>query len=719
MHEFFSTCPKGLEPLLQQEVVSLGGEFQRETVGGVWFLASLAVSYRVCLWSRIANKVYLPLAVKPVTTAEQLYEVVADIPWEDHINPSGSLWIDFRGTNKYLRDTQFGALKAKDALVDRIRSRFGERPSVAKQNPDLTLSLRLAKGQLTVLLDLCGESLHRRGYRMEQGAAPLKENLAAGILYRCEWPALAKQGAPLLDPMCGSGTLLIEAALMAADIAPGLQRSSFAFERWLNHQNDIWLELREEAFARVDKNKIGEIRGYDIHRGVLDAAEHNIEDAGLAGYVRVSAKPVNEFKKPTHRDIGCGLIVTNPPYGERLGDVQALTTLYSDLGRSLREEFVGWQAGVFTGNPDLGKFMGLRSHKKYKLFNGSLPAELLLFNVQPEQFVNAPPPEAILTRPSDPYKVTEGARMVMNRLQKNLKQLSKWVKANNIECYRLYDADMPEYSAAVDLYGEYIHIQEYQAPKSVDEKRAAERFHDLVAAVKQVLQPDLDKISIKQRRRNKGKQQYERAEQASHRTLVMREGDAQLEVNLWDYLDTGLFLDHRPVRKLIAEQALNKKFLNLFCYTATASVQAALGGARETVSVDMSHTYLEWAKRNFAKNNLRSNKHRFEQADCIEWLQRCREGFDLILLDPPTFSNSKRMQGVLDIQRDHPALIKRCMELLTADGLLIFSNNLRSFKLDNTLAEAYKVVDYHEQSIDPDFKRNQKIHQCWLLQHKR
>lgn len=720
MIEYYASCPKGLEQLLAEEITQLGGEFKRETIGGIWFLGGLSVAYRVCLWSRLANKVLLPLVKSSVANDKDLYELIASVPWEDHLSPNGRLWVDFAGTNRFIRNSQFGALKVKDAIVDRIRDRFGVRPSVDKENPNLIINVRLSKGKVTVSIDLSGDSLHRRGYRLRQGFAPLKENLAAALLYRCRWPEIAADDGALLDPMCGSGTILIEAAMMAADIAPGLKRSSFAFEHWLNHSNDVWLELREQAQERINLDKIPEIRGYDFNRTVLEAAEFNIAQAGLIGKVRVTAKPLAAFKKPTHKPIDTGLVLTNPPYGERLGDLEQLIPLYRQLGTSLREEFVGWKAGVFTGNPDAAKNMGLRSNKKYKLYNGSIETELLLFDVNETQFVNAPAPEHILTRPSDPYKVTEGAKMLINRLAKNKKQLGKWLKKNDIECYRVYDADMPEYSAAVDIYGDHVHIQEYQAPKSVDEEKVKQRFNDIVAAVKQELQGDESKISIKQRRRNKGKQQYERLnERADRRELmVVEEGGAKFEINLWDYLDTGLFLDHRPVRLKIRELAHGKKFLNLFCYTATASVHAAIGGAKETVSVDLSNTYINWSKRNFELNRLVSKNHRFEQADCVQWLNECREGFDLILLDPPSFSNSKKTETVLDIQRDHVSMINRCMDLLLPGGLLIFSNNLRSFKLDESSLSHFEIEDYTKKSLDPDFARNQKIHNCWLIRNK-
>ena len=714
---FFATCPKGLESLLLTELRDMGLNSLRETVAGVYFEGPLKDAYRACLWSRLANKVLLHLGRFPAANAEQLYESARAIPWQDHLRPEGTLLVDFSGTSGSIRNTQFGAVTVKDAVVDCLREYANQRPSVSKQDPDLRVAARLHKGQVALSIDLCGDSLHRRGYRQRQGAAPLKENLAAAILIRAGWPEVCERGGALIDPMCGSATLLIEAAFMALDRAPGLNRSQFACERWLQHDAEAWRELRAEARERYQQGlarDIGEIRGYDEDRDVLYAAQDNIEMAGLEEFVRVSQKSLEQLVQPTHKTLTSGLLVTNPPYGERLGEKDALSGLYRQLGDRSKEQFPGWRLAVFTGNPDLGKSLGLRAKKRYKLFNGALPSELLLTEVSEENFVNAPP--KTVSDKVEESELSPGAAMLVNRLRKNQKQLSKWLKREQISCYRLYDADMPEYAAAVDVYGDYVHVQEYAAPKSIDDRKAEARFEEIKQAVPVALDVAVDNVSYKQRRRNRGSQQYERQSERHYPQVPVREGSATLMVNLWEYLDTGLFLDHRPVRRMIADMARGKRFLNLFCYTASATVHAALGGAVESVSVDMSQTYLKWAEKNFLANNMSTDKHRLEQGDCRQWLQQCRQGFDLILLDPPSFSNSKRMEGVLDIQRDQVALVDRCMELLRPGGTLIFSNNLRSFKLDESLQQRYQVTNITEQSLDPDFQRNKKIHQCWLIQ---
>lgn len=728
------------------ELESLGADDRRETVAGVYFDGDLTLAYRVCLWSRLANKILLPLTNFEVGSQEDLYQGAQQIAWEEHLGPQSTFLVDFIGVSNAIRNTQFGAVKIKDAIVDRLRDFSGDRPSVSKANPDLRINARLSKNKVVLSIDLSGESLHRRGYRLKQGSAPMKENLAAGILMRAGWPEIAKQGGALLDPMCGSGTLLIEAAQIAADIAPGLGRASFGFERWLNHRNDIWLELRNEAIERRRAGLAGqlpEIRGYDADLKVIRAAEDNIISAELDHWLRVSRKELAAFTLPTHTQLTPGLVVTNPPYGERLGEQQSLKLLYAHLGERLKQEFSGWRAAVFTGNPELGKQMGLRAEKKYRMFNGTIPSELLLFNVDPTAFVSGPAKSETDRSDADAREhhsekrsqsnrpaaeLSSGAQMLANRLRKNDKQLGKWARKNNIDCYRLYDADMPEYSAAIDLYWGrtnpssepklYAHVQEYAAPKSVDEAAAEQRFEEIKAAVPEALNIPAERISYKQRRRQKGTSQYEKMGNRSSGDLItVQEGQALLQINLWQYLDSGLFLDHRPVRRMIAEQAKGQRFLNLFCYTASASIHAALGGARFTLSVDMSNTYLNWARNNLALNGLSEGRNRLEQADCLAWLETNTQRFDLILLDPPSFSNSKKMPDVLDVQRDHVDMIHKSMQALEADGKLIFSTNLRSFKLDHNALRAYEIEDISAQTIDPDFKRNPKIHQCWLIRH--
>lgn len=732
-HLLILTCPKGLENLLCTEAQSLGLEEAGERVAAVQGFGSLEVAYRLCLWSRLANRVLLVLARFPVANAEGLYQGVQSIDWADHLDPQGSLAVEFSGKGSGIDNTHFGALKVKDAIVDQLRTAQGQRPSIDKLNPDLRIHAHLAQGQAVLSLDLSGHSLHQRGYRLQQGAAPLKENLAAAILMRAGWPRLAQEEGALADPMCGVGTFLIEAGLMAADIAPNLNREHWGFSQWLGHIPALWQRLHSEAQSRAAAGLARPplwIRGYEADPRLIQPARNNIERAGLSQWIRVYQGELATFEPRPDRNQK-GLVVCNPPYGERLGDEASLLYLYQNLGERLRQACLGWEAAVFTGAPELGKRMGLRSHKQYALWNGALPCKLLLFKVTPEAFVTGsatPRPQSAESNaaPQAPTqanalaetaRLSEGGQMFANRLRKNLKQLSKWVASKHIDCYRLYDADMPEYAVAIDVYRDWVHVQEYAAPRSIDPAKAQIRLLDALAAIPPALGVPASQVVVKRRERQSGSRQYER-QSATGQFMEVTEGGLNILVNLQDYLDTGLFLDHRPLRLRFQQEAAGKRFLNLFCYTATASLHAAKGGARSTTSVDLSKTYLDWARRNLALNGF-SERHQLIQANVMQWLEQERSEYDLIFIDPPTFSNSKRMDDVFDIQRDHVRLLDLAMARLAPGGVLYFSNNFRKFVLDEGLQHRYHIEDITAQTLDEDFQRNPKIHKAWRIQSTR
>ncbi len=719
MQSIFITCPKGLEELLKNELEDLGVSDSQLTVAGVAAKADLAQIYHICLWSRLANRVLLQLCDGPARTIahrDDLYGAAFEIPWEQHFLPENSFLVDFVGTNEAINNSQFGAMCVKDAIVDRFTERLGGRPRVDRDSPDLRINVRLAKNRVSIALDLSGESLHRRGYRRGQGEAPLKENLAAAILLRAGWPALAAQDAPLVDPMCGSGTLLIEALWMAGDVAPALLRESFGFERWRGHEPALWAAIREQAMARREAGLAGsgvQVIGMDQDPNIVALAKRNLAAAGVGERAQVHCESVSRMSLDDDLRARRGLMICNPPYGQRLGEKEALRDDYQVLAAVSKSQCPGWRLAVFTANEELAQEMRLRSEKKYQMFNGALPSQLLIYELKSAEQARLRDDRVAESELSD------GAVMVLNRLRKNQKKLRPWVQKNSIECYRLYDADLPEYAAAIDVYAGRVHVQEYVAPKSVDPVKAQTRWRELLQATAVALEVPLNQLVLKQRQKGRGGSAGEKPVAARrHEVFPVKEGAGVFYINLHDYLDTGLFLDHRPLRLRIAAESRDKDFLNLFCYTATASVHAVLGGARSSVSVDMSRTYLDWARRNFDANNIRSARHQLEQADCLRWLDSCRQRFDLIMLDPPTFSNSKRMDNVLDVQRDHVDLIDRCMELLNPGGVLYFSTNLRSFRLDAEILEDYAVEDITAQTIDKDFERNARIHRCYHLQHK-
>lgn len=717
---YFVTCPKGVEGLLEQELIGLGGQEIKLSLAGLWVKGDLVFAYRVCLWSRLANRLLYCLNQQSTPDTQALYDFVYAQDWQAHMRPETTLWIDYQGDIPEIKNSQFGAQKVKDALVDKLRDQTGKRPQIEKDQPGIRLNVHVHRQQATLSLDLSGESLHRRGYRIDAGVAPLKENLAAAILRRAGWPEQFSEQQTFIDPLCGSGTFLIEAALMSADIAPGLFRSYFGFRGWLGHEPDLWQSLRQEALNRRDQGlarPLPDFRGYDGDPRVMGHARQNIERAGLDEHISVSVRTLSHLTRPTHGNLKPGLMVMNPPYGERLSDPALMRPFYQHLGERLVPEFEGWRVAIFTGATEGVKALPLRPYKKYALFNGTIPCDLLLFEVTEAWKKRERPVADPSTQVSPLSALPAEAEMIYNRLAKNLKQRQAFLKQLDSNAYRLYDADMPEYSAAIDCYAGYYHIQEYAPPKTIDPQKAEVRLEALVTAVKALFKVGQDKIILKQRRRQKGKFQYEALGKRGLLVDIHEEG-VKCWANLSDYLDTGLFLDHRPVRRLIRQQAKNKRFLNLFAYTATASLHAAVGGARKTVSVDMSATYCDWARRQLALNGFAEPLHEVIQADCLTWLSACRETYDLILLDPPTFSNSKRMDNHFDVQADHIALIQATMRRLAPEGRLIFSNNNRSFKLDPSLSEAFYVREWTDKSFDLDFERDKKLHHVWLIEHR-
>ena len=709
---WLATCPKGLELLLASELQALGATGVKETVAAVQFYGSVEVAYRACLWSRLANRILLPLHSFMLNSADDLYQQCNDIAWENHLTAAQSIAIDFIGTSKFIDNSMYGAQRVKDAVVDRIRRVEGERPDVDAKNPDIRIQVRQHKGRVTVSLDISGESLHRRGYRTGQGSAPIKENLAVALLLRAGWLEIAANGGALLDPMCGSGTLIIEGAMMAADIAPGILRGHYGFHYWLQHDQALWdslvVEAQERKAAGLEKLEL-DIRGYDANPRVLEFTTQNIENAGLDEHIRLAHKPIDQFGKPTAET---GLLLTNPPYGERLGEIDELIPLYQKLGTVLQKNFTGWKAAIFTGNVDLGRETDLSPTKQYSLFNGTIPCKLLVFTDMTSKSARI---AERLSTPAPAQELTEGARMVLNRLKKNQRRLDSWRKKSNISCYRLYDADIPEYAVAVDIYDQSIYVQEYAPPATISEKIARERFAEVKQAVKEFSGNYRGKTHYKERRQQKGDSQYQRSNEGASDIIEVTEGRGRFEINLSDYLDTGLFLDHRPVRAMIGDLVKGKSFLNLFCYTAAASVQAALAGAKSSLSIDMSNTYLDWAGRNFDLNSMSSSKHELLRADCLKWLEEEGEQYDVIFLDPPTFSNSKKMDSVLDIQRDHGDMIRNAMAKLAPNGVLIFSNNFRKFKMDELTLRQFDCQNITPQTLDMDFERNPRIHNVWKI----
>ena len=712
MKQLFATTARGFEELLKSELTELGAQDAKVAQGGVHYWADDETLYRTLLWSRLSSRILLPIVQAKVFSDLDLYSAVVGVNWLDYFDEKVHFFVDFNGTNQEIRHTQFGAMRVKDGIVDYFERHGRARPNVDKEQPDIRIHAYLNRDDVVLSLDLSGDALHMRGYREDTGKAPLRETLAAAIVLRSGW----QKGTPLVDPMCGSGTLLIEAAQMEAQIAPQLYRLHWGFDFWQGHNQAAWEKVKEEALALAEAEKQREnpphFYGFDLDHRVLQKAKQNAKNAGVAHLMQWQQGDVAAIKNPSPNV--AGTVICNPPYGERLGTTPALIALYSVFGQRLKQQFAGWNASIFSGEPSLLDCLRLRSHRQFKAKNG--PLDCVQKNYQIAERAEQSAVENALEFDRTSSVFSEVAVDFANRLQKNIKKIEKWAKQQGLDAYRLYDTDLPEYNLAVDRYADHIVVQEYAAPKNIDENKARQRLLDAVNATLQVTGIETNKLILKVRQKQKGTNQYEKLANKGEYFYVNEYG-AKLWVNLTDYLDTGLFLDHRLTRKMLGEMAQGKDFLNLFAYTGSATVHAALGKAKSTTTVDMSNTYLNWAEQNLLLNDIEGKQHKLIQADCLQWLEKCDHQFDLIFVDPPTFSNSKRMEDSWDVQRDHIKLMTNLKRILRPNGTIVFSNNKRGFKMDFAKLEelGLSAVEISHKTLPLDFERNKQIHNCWLV----
>ncbi|MBQ9022218.1 MAG: bifunctional 23S rRNA (guanine(2069)-N(7))-methyltransferase RlmK/23S rRNA (guanine(2445)-N(2))-methyltransferase RlmL, partial [Eggerthellaceae bacterium] len=770
--ECFARCASGFESILADELRSFGLKQLRPLQGGVAFFGEKADAYRACLWSRVATRIQLVLARVDARDAEELYDSAVSFAWEEHLRPGASIAIHAHGTNDNLRNSQFSALKVKDALCDRLKSLWGERPNVDTKQPDCAIDLVIHKSRATLYLNLSGESLHKRGYRKsgQQTLAPLKETLAAGILLAAAWPALCadalvalnkdaadkkaeeaargsvKDGLGFVDPMCGSGTLAIEAALIASDAAPGLLRSRWGCEGWLQHDEALWAKLIQEAQTRwhrgVETMKAKpfiRIVAADISKAALAQARENAARAGVAEFIQFyeadaahiesclysesktnDASATNSKSKRGEESKASslppkGLLACNPPYGVRMQAGQ-LEQVHAALSSAIDAVPATWQAALITSDTKLDAALGQSSSARVPCYNGPLQTTIYIYTQlskkSPLSLVSLQGRECTL----DVFE--QGSAQFAARLRKVAKERMKWARKEGVSCFRLYDADLPDYACAIDVYegvpesnaanvGDgfrtdkntahdqaqlpdgteqtYLRVVEYQAPASVNPGLATRRFADALRIVPAVFDVAPEQVFSKVRKREKGGGQYSDVRGEAF-TLKVKESSHYFEVDLQSHIDTGLFLDHRITRSLVGSMAPGTRFLNLFAYTGTATVYAASAGALSTTTVDLSQTYLNWARRNMETNGFTGSTHHYVHSDAFAWLEaQARAGvhYDLIFCDPPTFSNSKAMaRSSFDVQRDHANLLRAAASVLEPGGTIIFSCNLRNFKID-------------------------------------
>jgi len=788
---FFAPCPAGIEPLLADELRRLRLKGVRPQRSGVLFAGSSADGMRALFWSRLASRVLLTLGEVDASSADGFYAGVHGIAWEEHVRATGTIAVDASGTNDALRNTQFTAVRTKDAVADRFREKFGRRPDVDVSNPDLRINVAVRSERATVSVDLSGIPLHRRGYRKPgvQVAAPMKETLAAAVLETAAWRHIAEAGGAFVDPMCGSGTLAIEAALIAADIAPGLLREHHPVQKWLGFDPAEWQRMVRSAEERRREGLgvLPTISASDVDPRAVEIARGCLRRAGLERRVTVECLDLAKLKPST---VGQGLIATNPPWGERLSQEELLPALYASLAGRL-DGFCGWRLVVASPDPRLSAGLGLSPDSVCTIGTGKGAATATVFSLggtagkaaplRTSRPGNAPArehagtldragasPHSGTAAPSTtapgtatphgaaPSTTVLDATEFSNRLRKMAKHYSKWARRSGVGCYRVYDADLPDFAVAVDLLEgagddskkRFAHVAEYAPPRHIDAGKAAARASAALEVVAEALDIRPEDVFFKRRQRQKGSSQYEAQARRSRKATVAENG-LLFELNLSDYLDYGLFLDHRDVRAWIRDNAQDARFLNLFGYTGSASVYAAAGGARSTTTVDLSATYLEWGRRNFALNGLDASsgynapsghgnapsshggqQHRLVQADALDWVKEAVESlqmqenaqggiYELIFCDAPTFSNSKRMRMTWDVQRDHAELLTDVGQLLAPKGVLVFSCNRRGFKLDEeSLRQAgLLAVDVTARTIPKDFERMPMVHQCFEIRH--
>ena len=703
---FYAAAPVALAPYLLAELTDLGASKARIQGAGVAFEGAIEVAYRACLWSRVASRVLLELARFPAVDGDALYTGARRIQWHALMDLDTRFAIAASTQNARITHSHFAALRLKDALVDHFRERFAKRPTVDVRQPDLRFDLHLRGGEARVSLDLSGQPLHQRGYRQQGGRAPLRETLAAGLLYFANWPQRAKHGQALIDPMCGSGTVLIEAALMAAHRAPGLTRTRFGFEAWREHDETLWQKLLSQARQRSarDTPRRSPIMGFDIDPQSIEFARANAERASVSEWLTFEQQALDDTP---HLAVHNAVVVCNPPYGQRLA------TANEDYASVVREHYPTSDVIVLQANQQANEVHVDDTNEHHEstsreVFNGAIPCRMRWFKPIDDEAPNRPVDTGALT----------------NRLRKRFQHLQRWARRNQVHCWRLYDADLPEFSFAADIYTstqQWLHVAEYAPPTDISPSLSRRRLEAAMDVLEKVTQIERERIVIKRRQRQRFKQQYQAQSQAtrsSHQPIVVEEDGCRVEVDLHRYIDTGLFLDHRPTRRWIRQHAPGKRFLNLFAYTAVASVQAAAGGARSSLSLDLSPHYTKWGCHNLAMNGFQPPQHRCMQVDCLRWLEQPNdaEKFDLIFLDPPTFSNSKRMNKTLDVQRDHVRLIEQAMTRLDDGGTLIFSCNRRGFKLDANALAHFRITDVTARSLDVDFSRQRPPHYCYHMQ---
>jgi 23S rRNA (guanine2445-N2)-methyltransferase / 23S rRNA (guanine2069-N7)-methyltransferase len=680
----------GLEEVLAEELSSLGAKAIEVKNRLVVCEGDTELLYKANIWCRTAIRVLLPLATFPATDEKSFYQGVKDIDWQKWMKSTGTLAVDANVHSSFNSHSLYISQLAKDAVVDQFREKTGKRPSVDLEKPDLRIAVSLFQDVAQIFVDSSGESLHKRGYRRKAGEAPLSETLAAGIIKLSGW----KGEAPLLDPMCGSGTLGIEAGLILRNIAPGLLRKTFGFQNWPDYDSALYDRIMSDAKSAIRKEASAVIISVDINPEVVEMARENVERAGLRDLVQIENADFFSWEKiPDAR----GTVLMNPPYDERLS-VDNVADLYGRIGNRLKQRYGGWTAFLLAGNLEAAKFIGLRSSQRILLYNGPIECRLLKFELRAE----APqtPGHSRRKSPEENPKWKERAAVFGNRLQKNLKHYSKWARREGVSCWRVYDWDIPELPYIVDMYGDHLHVVEI--PRNYDHSPLEHVQYNqyMLTTAASALNVATEKAYFQTRT------PQESVPKADF--IQASEGPYKFLVNLNEPFDTGLVLDQRILRSLIKKEASGKDFLSLFGYTGTSTVYAAAGNAKSTVTVDTTSGNLEVAEKNLHLNGLSGSRNKFFRSDILEFLEKERTSFDLCLVDLPA-----RLA-----QSNAIPFLRLVLNRMRPGGKVFLSTSYREFGFNEaTLKERRSVAvkEITSQTIPLDFERKPS-HRCWLFE---
>lgn len=717
--EFFAPCPPGAAEFLAGELSNLGAGSVRSAGRGVSFTGDLHLAYRASLELRTASRILLEIAGGSAADEEELYRIVRNHPWEQEFGPEQTIACRVNGVPAD-RDPRYATLKVKDGIVDRLKEKTGSRPDVDRRDAAVRIEARWDGRRATVYLNWTGAPLHERGYRLERTEAVLRETTAASLLAAADWPRIADEGGSFVDPVCGSGTLLAEAAMMAGGAPVGFRRKKWGFDVLKRHDRDLWRGLLNDARIRFGNSlqRLPRIVGYDNDREAVKTAASNLRRAGLSQVIRLEHHDITSGRPDSWPQGESGLLFADPPYGIRMDEESS--PVYAAIGDIFRTLEPGWKMALLAPDRKTAAHSHLRAEDYRQTVSGGLDLVLALYSrhAAPGSGEKRKMDTGVLpgsdNRPARPAPDPKMPSL-KKALERNIKALKSWAEKTGVTSFRIWDSDMPEFNAAVDWYeGRWLHIQEFAPPGKVPPDKARRRLVTLVDVLKELTGCEDGNLYLKTRQ--KGIRPYVKMGDSRDR-FIIRENGRRFYINLNDYLDTGIFLDHRSTRAMIEKTAGKSRFLNLFCYTGTASVMAASGGASRTVSVDVSNTYLGWASDNMKLNRLDSGSHSFVRSDAFEYLRAADEEFDLVFIDPPTYSNGAGRKD-WSVQDDHGPLIRLAMNKLVAGGRIIFSENFRRFSIDNTLKRDFAVTEITRDTMPPDFARRNRAHRCWEITHQ-